>query len=186
MSTKSKRGDTCIALDQPDTDNATHFLADDVDKGEYWPADFLYLHKRTHFAYLKDFNEGCRNGPKRYNDPLVTREAGRDLIDALSGQLDMTSTQRNHVQRYFTNLDRGELGLRLELVGYCLCMVIVEQDEQNQHRRCHPNVPDRKKDDLFQSLANSLNLTEREIRKTYGKLQHVLRSTPVPPETEPY
>lgn len=96
----------------------------------------------------------------------------------------MTQTQRNRARRYFRNLDREKLGLRLELGAYCLCMYVVEQDEQNQHRRCHPNLPEEKKDEQFQRIADALGLTEREIQKTYGKIQNRLRSAPVPSDTD--
>lgn len=184
MATKSERTETCVALDNPDTNNATFFRADDIGKDEYWPADFLYLKKRDYFAYLKDFNEGCRNGPKRYNNRLVTQEAASDLIRAISGQLEMTPIQRNHARRYFTALDREKLGLSLVLDAYCLCMYVVEQDKRNEYRRCHPNLPEEKKDELFQQVACSLGLTERDIQKTYGKIQSLLWEAPIPRDTD--
>lgn len=182
MADEKETGETCIALDKPDTENATYFLADEnVDDGDYWLADFLYLKKQTHYAYLKEINEGRKNGPRWHNDPLITYESARDLIGTLSGHLDMTTTQRHRARRYFVALDRERLGLSLELVAYCLCAYTVEQDEQNRHRRCHPNVLKEERDEQFQWVANSLGLAERDIQKTYGKLQHRLKDAPLPP-----
>lgn len=169
------------SIDKPDTNFATYIEHDEIGEDEKWMADFLYLKKQDYYKHLNDINAGRKNGPTWYNDPFLTYENARDFINIISGGLDMTSVQRHRSRRYFISLDRERLGLRYEVVAYCVCAYIVEQDEQNQYRRCHPNVPNEKTDKLFQQTAESLELTSREIHKTYGKLQHILKARPLPP-----
>lgn len=168
-------------IDKPETNSATYFDIKDVPAGAFWLADFLYLNKRKYYQHLADINAGRKNGPKWRNDPFLTYEANRDLIDCLTAALDLTPTQRNRARRYFLNLDREKLGLKTELVAFCLCSFLLEMDKQNHQRRCHPNVERERRDPLFTSVAENLGLTEREIRKTYGKLQYLLRDAPLPP-----
>ena len=171
---ESDDDETYRALDQPDTNNATYFDAEDVPAGTYWSADFLYLKKRTHYQYLDDMNSGKRNGPKYRNDPYYTRETARHLVESVACQLDLTERQTGRARRYFLGLDRERLGLPSELVVYCLCAYVLEQDERNRYRRCHPNVPAEQIDPVFRRVAESLGLRQRDIQKTYGKLQHRL------------
>jgi len=105
-----------------------------------------------------------------------------DTIDNLSSQLGLTTEERSQSRHHFVTLDREDLGLSSDLVAYCVCAYVVEQNERNEERRCHPNVPEKTKDDLFQQIAESLDLSQREIVKTYGKIQNRIDDTtsPVP------
>lgn len=159
------------SFDTPDTNNATYFLSEDV--SGYYPADFLRLSKSAHFAYLKEINEGLRL-LGRYDDPYITREAARDLIEALSSQLELTAREKSQARRNFLSLDREKLGISLNLVAYAVCAFAVEQNNRNVTRRCHPNIPEDDRDDQFNQMAESLGLTQHNIVKTYGKIQHRL------------
>lgn len=159
------------SFDTPDTNNATYFLSDDVHG--FYPADFRLLKKSAHFAYLREVNEGLRL-LNRYSDPYITREAARDLIEALSSQLELTAREKAQARRNFLSLDREKLGLSLDLVAYCVCAFAVEKNEKNVTRRCHPNIPEDDRDDQFNQVAKSLGLTDRNVVKTYGKIQHRL------------
>ncbi|MGQ3327632.1 hypothetical protein [Halorubrum sp. FL23] len=171
------------SYENPNTRNATYFLADDVD-GSFL-ADFRYLEKPKHFGHLKKINNGFCLGLNRYNDKYVTREMARDHIEALSSQLDLTIRERTQARRYFLSLDREKLGLESSLVAYSVCCYVVEQNERNKQRRCHPNVPDEDRDNQFKQMEKSLNLGPRSVVKTYGKIQNRLELT-IPPVREDF
>lgn len=170
--------DQFSSFEHPNTRNATYFLSDDVN-GAY-PADFRKLDKSLHFEHLKKINEGRCLGLNRYNDPYITREWSRHHIEALSSQLEMTVREKIQARRYFMSLDREELGLESNLVAHSVCAYVIEQNEKNDARRSHPNVPDEKRDNLFQDMEENLELNHRATVKTYGKLQNLLQNTTPP------
>lgn len=159
-------------INNPDTNYATYFNADDIDSSAYFRADFRFLRKEKHYQHLKDLNAGRAIGLNRYNDRCVTYEQACDLIEALSAQLGLTNREQYRARCHFVSLDREKLGLELELVAYCVCAYVIEQNERNDTRRGHPNVPDDRHDDRLQEIADSLNLRQRDLVKTYGKIQH--------------
>lgn len=159
----------------PDTDNATDIEHTSVNDSVYWEADYVYLHKRTYYHYLRDLNSGLRLGPKWYNSNKNVYDAAVDLIEAISSQLDLTPIQRAKARGRFTKVDRKRLGQRLELVAFSLCALVVEQDPRNKQRRCHPNIQEDKFDDVFEKVAQSIGVNEPQFRKMYGKLEHIFR-----------
>lgn len=162
----------------PNTRNRTYFLADDVEG--YFRADFRHLRKSDHYAYLKKINEGFCLGLNRYNDKYITREMARDHIEALASQLDLTIREKVQARRYFLSLDREKLGLESSLVSYSVCCYVVEQNDKNKRRRSHPNVLDEDRDDRFQEMKEMLDLSHRDVVKTYGKIQNRLDSIVAP------
>jgi hypothetical protein len=62
---------------------------------------------------------------------------------------------------------------------------VVEQNERNEQRRYHPNVPDEDRDNQFKQMEKSLNLSQRSVVKTYGKIQNRLNFT-IPPVREDF
>lgn len=170
------------SINNPDTDHATFFKAEDVDSSARFPADFWKPNKQNYYQHLKQLNAGFAVSLGRYNDQLVTYDMAVDTVDNLSSQLGLTAKERSRSRHHFVTLDRESLGLSSDVVAYCVCAYVVEQNERNETRRCHPNVSDEKTDSLFQEIAESLNLTQREIVKTYGKVQHRIDDTvsPVP------
>lgn len=175
--------DRFSSFEHPNKRNATYFLSDDV-SGSY-SADFRYLNKSRHFQQLKEINEGRCLGLNRENDHYHTRELSRWHIEALSSQLGLTIREKIQARRYFMSLDREELGLESNLVAHSVCAYVVEQNEKNDVRRSHPNVPDGKRDHLFQEMEENLELNHRDIVKTYGKLQNQLQDT-TPPVREDF
>lgn len=158
------------SFENPNTRNNTFFLAKDI--SGYYPADYRYLKKSTQFGHLKAVNEGRCLGLNRYYDRHITRKMARHHIEALASQLELTPSETGHARRTFLTLDREGLGLESGLVAYCVCLNAVKQNDRNENRCVHPNVPADKTDDLFQQIADSLNLTQKEITKTYGKIRH--------------
>lgn len=155
-------------------DNRTNIKYQAIDEDAYWPADFLYLQQKKHYEYLNELNAGRKNGPKWTNDDYFTYYAARDLINIISGQLELTPPQRDRAENRFLGLNRGELGHRLDVIAYCLCAYIVETDGNTTKRRCHPNVAEEKKDEVFRRIAEALGLNDEQISKVYGKLRHQL------------
>jgi len=170
--------DRFSSYENPNTQNSTHFRADDVEG--YFRADFRHLKKSVQYAHLKKINEGFCLGLNRYNDRYLTREMARDHIEGLASQLDLTIREKVQARRYFLSLDREELGLESSLVAHSVCCYVVEQNERNECRRCHPNVLDEDRDDRFQQMEETLGLSQRDLVKTYGKIQNRLGSTVAP------
>lgn len=164
-------------LDNPDTDNNTWIKHTDLPVTEHWPDDFLYNGKREYYEHLNELNDGKKNGPHFYNDKAITRKAALHLVDAVGKQLDLNGFEIRQAKGVFTNLDRERLGLRLDLVAYCVCAYIVEQSQRNE-RRAHPNVPEETRDDVFLKVAEDLDLRHQDIVKTYGKIQHRVGDRP--------
>lgn len=160
-------------LETPDADNATDIEHTSISGSVYWGADYLYLHKRTYYQYLRGLNSGLRLGPSRYNSKKIVHDAAIDLVDAVSSQLDLTAAQRAKARGRFSKVDRKRLGQRLELVAFSLCALVVEQDPRNTQRRCHPNIQKSKFDDNFESVAQSIGVNETQFKKMYGKLEHI-------------
>lgn len=133
-------------------------------------SDYRYLNKQKYYGYLNELNSGWNIGLNWYNNRLNTYQMANDAINAISGQLDLTPRERSRARGYYVNLDREKLGLDAYLVAYCVCAYVVENNDKNEHRRCHPNMPDEATDDLFQQVADSIGLRQKSIVKTYGKV----------------
>lgn len=168
MNLKNQR-DLSHDIDNPDTDNATYFLGKDASLGSF-EADYRKLDKQEHFKHLKKLNSGWNTGLNWYNNRLNTYQMAKDAINAISGQLDLTDKERSRARDHYVNLDREKLGLKAQLVAYCVCAYVVENNDRNQNRRSHPNVPDEATDDLFQEVADSIGLCQKSIVKTYCKI----------------
>ncbi|QKY21195.1 hypothetical protein B4589_012725 [Halolamina sp. CBA1230] len=162
--------------DNPDSNNATHFRADDAPEGSFI-SDYRKLNKKQHFKYLKEINSGKVTALNWYNDQVITYEMASDYIDILSAQLGLTPKERGQARGYFVNLDREKLGLESSLVAYCVCSYVVEENCKNTERRCHPNLSDEKMDPLFQEIVDSLNLDEKSVKSAYGKIESRLPDT---------
>jgi hypothetical protein len=166
------------SVNNPDTNPATSLLAEDADG--YFEADFRYLNKKKHYQHLKELNAGRNISLNWYNERVFTFEMACDKIDTLSAQLDLTSKERGLAKRHYISLDREKLGLESTLVAYCVCAYVIENNDKNEHRRYHPNLSDEKKDELFGQIAESLDLCQKDIVKTYGKIQNWVDETPPP------
>lgn len=167
----------------PDPNNETIIVYREISPDEYWPADFLYSQKRKYYKYLDEMNQGRKNGPKRYHYSYATYEAAEDLINILASQLGLTTRQQGHARDAFLDLDRGKMGQDLVLVAYSVCSYIVEDDDRNTERRCHPDVKEEDQDEVFKKVRDSLGLDKRAITKMYGKIEHRI-STPYSPHEE--
>ena len=155
--------------DNPDTNNATYIDSSDAGDGSF-EADHWLLDKQEHYKHLNELNSGWNTGLNWYNNRLNTYQMAKDAINAISGQLDLTDKERSRARDHYVNLDREKLGLKAQLVAYCVCAYVVENNDRNQNRRCHPNVPDEATDDLFQEVADSIGFRKKSITKTYGKI----------------
>lgn len=178
MSLKNQRN-LHRSYDNPDTNNATYMKGGDAGSGSF-KSGYLYLDKQEYYKHLDKLNSGWKIGLNWYNNRLNTYQMANDVINTLSRKLDLTSKERSRARGYYVNLDREKLGLSASLVAYCVCAYVVEKNDKNEHRRCHPNVPDETTDDLFRQVADSMSLRQKSIVSTYGKIPNrVPDSAPV-------
>lgn len=175
--------DRLSSYKNPNTRNATYFLSEDVEG--FFPADFRKLKKAEHYAHLKKLNEGFCLGLNRYNDQYTTREMAGDTIEALGSQLDLTNREQLRTRRYFMSIRHDNWGIDYYLLIYSICCYVVENNDKNNQRRSHPNVPDEDRDNRFQHIEDSLGLDYRDVVKTYGKVQSDFNS-PIPPAREEF
>lgn len=179
-----REGSTNIST--PDANNATYFLPSDYTGRPYWKSksDFRHNAKQEYFKHLKETNEGRKNGEVWHNTEYLTVEDNNHLINTFASQLELSEQQSKRADSYFHNFDLQEWGVRKQLVAYALCAYVIKNDEQNEVRRTHPNVPDGDRDTLFVQMADSLDITHREFVKTYGKVQSKVNEYVTPPKVD--
>jgi len=162
-------------LNAPETNNATWFDYNEETEGYFASSSDWYRTTRyLYFQHLAEINRGRKRGVSYWNDPYITYQSNRDLIEVIADQLDLLPRQRDQAKAWFTNLDLDEWGVRVELVACCLCSRIVHEDEDDE-RRTHPSVPDDKKPKEFVGMADRFNLREKDVRSMYGKIDAYLR-----------
>lgn len=118
---------------------------------------------------MSKLDEGIKKGRSWFDGSLITHFHNKDLIQLLTDVLELRPMQATRAKDYFLAQDLRRWGIRKELVAWATCAYIVHSDGRDG-RRCHPEV-DKDADELFLDLAFDLDLTHRDRRKTYGKVQ---------------
>lgn len=156
---------------KPDTNNATYIGWDEISESEYWLADTIPRSKRKYWEYQNQVNSGLRNGTW-WNDPYETYRTNRDLILNLTSHVHMRSQQRTRALDLITRFDLQKLGLRAELVAFCICAYVVHETEKDP--RCGYPTKGQMENvtDELRSMQDSLGITDRQFQSTYGKVQH--------------
>lgn len=132
---------------------------------------------------LAEIHRGEKNGPKWEHTELRTYRYRRALVLIAAERLNLTGTQTDRAIARATNVDAEKLGEALELLIYCTCSYVVHNDESAPYaikRKCHYNTSDENMDNLFLEVAEEYELTEREIRRVYAKLEQRF-TNPLPP-----
>lgn len=164
-------------LTKADPHNKTFFYPWDV-RNEFWTADFLKLSKERYFKMLGEINRGEKNGPVWENTELKTYQLRRSLVEIFSERLNMTNFQKRQAIARATNVNGKTFGRKLTLLVYCTCAYVVHNDNTThvtRNRKCHPNTPDDKKDEIFVRVAEEYDLREKDIRSCYGRLEYLFQ-----------
>jgi len=180
MNNSEHRSDSQISVDASkipttaDTNPATYFVHSDLEK-DYWDseADWYRTKKKTYYKHLAELNQGKKVSAGRYNTRYETHMMNKDLIEALSSQLNLTHKQRNQAERNFLSLDLEELGLPAGYVAYIVCRFVVHTDEDDK-RQCHPSCDFSDVPMEFARVRVSLKIQADEIQSIYGKVQQRL------------
>ncbi|WP_338728843.1 hypothetical protein [Haladaptatus sp. DJG-WS-42] len=151
-------------LEEPDTNNATHIRYQDIEGAT---EDYFK------FKNLDFYNRGLKNGGW-VNKKWYNYQNNLHLIEIISGHLELTTFQLSSVRHSFLSLNLREWGQRAELIAFCVCAVIVHQDETE--RSYHYNQKPENRDKLFSEVAKNLGLSEKEIRREYAKLENYFRN----------
>lgn len=164
MSSNTSISDAYSPLPKPDTNNATYIGWTEIDESEYWLADTVPRSKRKYWEFQNQVNSGLRNG-KRWNDPYETYRTNRDLILNLTSHLYMRPHQRTRAIDLISRLDLQKLGLRAELVAFCICAYVIH-DSENDLRCGYPamgsmgNICEE-----LREMQKSLGIKDKEFRK---------------------
>jgi len=150
-------------IDEPDTNNATMLPnRANYDRGKSY---------ETSWEELDKYNTGLSNR-KWTSSSYTTYLLNRHHINALTSQLDLTDNQRKVIYNRFMQLEWEEWGVSANLLAFCVCAVIVHDD--NTNRNYHYNQSEENKDSIFVQIAESLNLRQKSIRKVYSKYRRHL------------
>jgi hypothetical protein len=178
MSTETATS-TSTSLAQPDTSRETYIgwaKPEDrqwtkVHKNQSRPSGELYTQKGIYYQHLDQIDGGLKNGYTWWNQPYFTYLANRDLIQSISGNLDLLARQRQIASDYFLSQDLGKWGIRVESVAWATCAYVVHSDEADV-RKCHPQVKLEDMETEFLKVAYSLDMSKNERQKVYHKVQH--------------
>jgi hypothetical protein len=105
-------------------------------------------------------------------------------METFTTNLELTAAQTSDAASFFSVFDLQEWGIRKEVVAYALCAYVVKNDERNEYRRTHPNVPEGDRDTLFVDMGNSLEITASTFVKTYEKVRSKVSQYSVPPKPD--
>lgn len=150
-------------LTKPDTNNATYIPWFTVQESQYRKDGWTNL--REHYQRLDEYNAGIRNGD-RTNGGYWTYRDNRDVMQALSSQLELNDHQYAVAVRWFHALDLGDTGIRKEHIAFVICSIIVHQDEQSI-RKCHYNCNDI--DETFVRMRERLGLRNKQFKTLYER-----------------
>lgn len=140
-----------------------------IPANERWQDDHLPLNKRAYWRHLSKIDQGIKKGRSWFDGSLISHFHNRDLIRLFTDVLELKPIQATRAEDYFLAQDLRRWGIRKELVAWAICAYVVHSDDHDE-RKCHPEVT-KGNDELFLELAFDLDLTHRERRKTYGKVQ---------------
>ncbi|UPV98775.1 hypothetical protein M0R88_09545 [Halorussus gelatinilyticus] len=125
--------------------------------------------KRRKYKRLSEYNSGLKNGPKWTNDEYNTYLVNQHLIRALASQVGLNPRYKREAERLFLRFDLQKFGTDAATVAFCTCVAVVKNSEEND-RKCHPCVPDKKMDPEFRRVASAEDYRKGELISLYNKV----------------
>lgn len=112
-------------LTAPDTENRTHFHAEDLDEVTF-RAD---SGESTESMYrrLAMLNTGLWNG-KWENKEALHRSDNLGLFDAIASSMDLTDYQHRRARHLFDKFPLGTFGYEARIVAFVICVLVAEED----------------------------------------------------------
>lgn len=150
----------------PDTENATHFNANEVDDSN-WKGPTSVNYQR-----LLLYNRNTWKSRYEENKEVTHRQDNLAILDALSGQLELNSFQKKKARRVFDKINLGDLGKQVRLIAFGVCIVVANEDVHNGSRY-HPQM--KNPDNLFDEMADRLDFSESQLHSIVGIINNERR-----------
>ena len=109
----------------PDTENATHFHADDIDEVTFRKDSGEST--ESHYRRLAMLNTGLWNG-KWENKEALHRQDNLALFDAIADSMDLTDYQHRRGRLLFDRFPLGTFGYDARYVAFAIGALVAEQD----------------------------------------------------------
>lgn len=143
----------------PDTENATHFNPSEAEESTQ------SYDTSVNYSRMKLLNRGTWESRYEENKEITHRQDNLAILDALSGQLELTKHQKAKARRIFDDLELGELGKSARLIAFGVCAVVANDDVPNGSRY-HPQMND--PDELFVGIAENLEFSDKQLHSVVG------------------
>lgn len=135
----------------PDTENATYFDPSEVNEST-----------SVNYRRLRLYNRNTWHDRREENKPVTRRRDNLAILDALSGQLDLTDYQKDKARRTFDQLHIKDIGEPVQLIAFCVCTVVANEDVPDGYR-FYPQMND--PDELFVEIADNLDFTVSQLHR---------------------
>lgn len=143
----------------PDANDATHFDLDDVHRSS-----------PINYRRLLLLNRGTWKNRWEENKHVTHRRDNMRILDAISGQLELTDYQKKKARNLFDEIELGEIGKPVRLIAFGVCAIVANEDVPDGCRY-HPQMND--PCELFVHIADRLDFTEAQLHSIIGKVSHL-------------
>lgn len=122
------------------------------------------------YKRLNLYNDGTWVG--KFEDNTLANEKEKwHARQAVATQIGLTDLQLQRVHGYGIRKAARIRGLRSEVVYLCLCGIVCYEDGARTHPNHNPRDP------WFETVRESIGVSEKEYRRWYGKLYNRLNIT---------
>lgn len=127
---------------------------------------------RNHYSRLSLANSGNWNGKWR-DEQRATDHDNHAIVDAVGGQLELTSYQQERSHAVLDSLPRELLGAyQSALLALCVCGIVAARDGRNYHpNNAHPNS---NTDNVFVSLFDGINAEYSKLYSCWNRIEDEL------------
>lgn len=147
----------------PETENATYFDSSEVKETNNTGKT------PVNYKRLQLLNRGTWDSRYEENKEVTHRQDNLAILDALSGQLELTDYQKQKARRIFDSLNLGKLGKPVRLIAFGVCIVVANDDVYNGCRY-HPQMNE--PDELFIEMADRLNFSTKQLHSVLGVVKN--------------
>jgi len=148
---------------------ASNSVISDLENATVIRSDEAPPNKRAKFSRFQKHNRDTWNGPERENKEVKRRQSNLHRYDAISSSLELTPYQRKRGREIIDDLGIKDIGLRLDVIAFGLCILLANDDVRNG-KRYYPN--NGAADDLlFEEMADTLDLSQPKQASILEKLR---------------
>lgn len=125
--------------------------------------------KQNKFSRFQKKNRGTWEQSNVENKEVTYRRDNLRRYDAISSSLELTSYQSSRGREIMDGLDLEDIGLRLDIVAFGLC-VLLANDDVRDGERYYPNKQ-AEDDRLFEEMADTLDLSQPKQASVVEKIR---------------